>query len=234
MLQNKTRKSSEAAILDKLCLHLKTSIWNSEKFVTRMDLHLIVWEYKHEIEDHGVWMDLITYNLNAYESKCQVNTAQVVVNNASTQGAADSSTNIKNLSDAKCDLTVGNFAMLPMRARRFLKELLEGSGDNGQQKKELGWTVHGGVLSKLHKRGPLCKGLQAQPRNQRPAVKQWGRELLVEWYGDEESTVIGMGTMTNTRSGMTPAAIEEMVNQRVDASTKPRWVNRDLRLGNGK
>ncbi|GJR07363.1 hypothetical protein Tco_0530347 [Tanacetum coccineum] len=40
-------------------------------------------------------------------------------------------------------------------------------------------------------------------------------------------------TMTNTRSGMTPAAIEEMINQRVDAALEARRVNRDLELGNG-
>ncbi|GJV04687.1 hypothetical protein Tco_1338256 [Tanacetum coccineum] len=40
-------------------------------------------------------------------------------------------------------------------------------------------------------------------------------------------------TMTNTHSRMTPAAIEEMINQRVDAALEARWVNRDLGLGNG-
>ncbi|GJT47333.1 putative reverse transcriptase domain-containing protein [Tanacetum coccineum] len=40
-------------------------------------------------------------------------------------------------------------------------------------------------------------------------------------------------TMTNTRSGMTSAAIEEMINQRVDAALEARRVNRDLELGNG-
>ncbi|GJY07860.1 hypothetical protein Tco_0374914 [Tanacetum coccineum] len=40
-------------------------------------------------------------------------------------------------------------------------------------------------------------------------------------------------TMTNTHSGMTPAAIEEMINQRVDAALEARQVNRDLELGNG-
>ncbi|GJZ51993.1 hypothetical protein Tco_0606508 [Tanacetum coccineum] len=39
--------------------------------------------------------------------------------------------------------------------------------------------------------------------------------------------------MTNTRSGMTPAAIEEMINQRVDAALEARRVNRDLELRNG-
>ncbi|GJX41644.1 reverse transcriptase domain-containing protein [Tanacetum coccineum] len=39
--------------------------------------------------------------------------------------------------------------------------------------------------------------------------------------------------MTNTRSGMTPAAIEEMINQRVDAALEARQVNRDLELENG-
>ncbi|GKB48330.1 putative reverse transcriptase domain-containing protein [Tanacetum coccineum] len=36
--------------------------------------------------------------------------------------------------------------------------------------------------------------------------------------------------MTNTRSGMTPAAIQEMINQRVDAALETRRVNRDLEL----
>ncbi|GJU77764.1 hypothetical protein Tco_1274834 [Tanacetum coccineum] len=39
--------------------------------------------------------------------------------------------------------------------------------------------------------------------------------------------------MTNTRSGMTYAAIEEMINQRVEAALEARRVNRDLELGNG-
>ncbi|GKD07332.1 hypothetical protein Tco_1187017 [Tanacetum coccineum] len=40
-------------------------------------------------------------------------------------------------------------------------------------------------------------------------------------------------TMTNTHSGMTSAAIEEMINQRVDAALETHRVNRDLELGNG-
>ncbi|GJU71433.1 putative reverse transcriptase domain-containing protein [Tanacetum coccineum] len=40
-------------------------------------------------------------------------------------------------------------------------------------------------------------------------------------------------TMTNTRSGMTPAAIEEMINQRVDGALEAHRVNRDLKIGNG-
>ncbi|GJU61107.1 hypothetical protein Tco_1238873 [Tanacetum coccineum] len=39
-------------------------------------------------------------------------------------------------------------------------------------------------------------------------------------------------TMTNTRFGMTPAAIEEMINQRVDAALEVHRVNQDLELGN--
>ncbi|GJT08211.1 putative reverse transcriptase domain-containing protein [Tanacetum coccineum] len=39
--------------------------------------------------------------------------------------------------------------------------------------------------------------------------------------------------MTNTRSGITPAAIEEMINQRVDATLEAHRVNQDLGLGNG-
>ncbi|GJR35542.1 hypothetical protein Tco_1211226 [Tanacetum coccineum] len=40
-------------------------------------------------------------------------------------------------------------------------------------------------------------------------------------------------TMTNTRSGMTPAAIEEMINQRVTEALETREANRNIRLGNG-
>ncbi|GKB06655.1 putative reverse transcriptase domain-containing protein [Tanacetum coccineum] len=39
--------------------------------------------------------------------------------------------------------------------------------------------------------------------------------------------------MTNTRSGMTHAAIEEMINQRVDTALQARRVNQDLGPGNG-
>ncbi|GJX81786.1 putative reverse transcriptase domain-containing protein [Tanacetum coccineum] len=39
-------------------------------------------------------------------------------------------------------------------------------------------------------------------------------------------------TMTNTRSGMTHAAIEEMINQRVNAALEAHQVNRNLELGN--
>ncbi|GKA60291.1 hypothetical protein Tco_0759698 [Tanacetum coccineum] len=39
-------------------------------------------------------------------------------------------------------------------------------------------------------------------------------------------------TMTNTRSGMTPVAIKEMINQRVDAALEARRVNQDLGLEN--
>ncbi|GJW57358.1 hypothetical protein Tco_0104089 [Tanacetum coccineum] len=40
-------------------------------------------------------------------------------------------------------------------------------------------------------------------------------------------------TITNTRSVYYPSAIEEMINQRVDAALEARRVNRDLELGNG-
>ncbi|GJV22312.1 hypothetical protein Tco_1371332 [Tanacetum coccineum] len=40
-------------------------------------------------------------------------------------------------------------------------------------------------------------------------------------------------TMTNTRSGMTPTAIEEMINRRVTEALETREANRNIRLGNG-
>ncbi|GKE26706.1 reverse transcriptase domain-containing protein [Tanacetum coccineum] len=39
--------------------------------------------------------------------------------------------------------------------------------------------------------------------------------------------------MTNTHSGMTPAAIEEMINRRVTEALETREANRNIRLGNG-
>ncbi|GJT26780.1 putative reverse transcriptase domain-containing protein [Tanacetum coccineum] len=39
--------------------------------------------------------------------------------------------------------------------------------------------------------------------------------------------------MTNTRSGITPTAIEEMINQRVDVALEAHRVNQDLKFGNG-
>ncbi|GKE25144.1 hypothetical protein Tco_1436656, partial [Tanacetum coccineum] len=43
----------------------------------------------------------------------------------------------------------------------------------------------------------------------------------------------GIITMTNTRSGMTHAAIEEMIEQRVNAALESHQVNQNLELGNG-
>ncbi|GJS19590.1 hypothetical protein Tco_0448222 [Tanacetum coccineum] len=40
-------------------------------------------------------------------------------------------------------------------------------------------------------------------------------------------------TMTNTRFGMTPAAIEEMINRRVTKALETREANRNIKLGNG-
>ncbi|GKB58333.1 putative reverse transcriptase domain-containing protein [Tanacetum coccineum] len=59
-------------------------------------------------------------------------------------------------------------------------------------------------------------------------------EEIVEPTGEDSSDSSAiMLTMTNTRSGMTHAAIEEMINQRVDAALEARQVNRDLELRNG-
>ncbi|GJW22932.1 hypothetical protein Tco_0033554 [Tanacetum coccineum] len=39
--------------------------------------------------------------------------------------------------------------------------------------------------------------------------------------------------MTNTRSGMTHAAIEEMIDQRVNAALEAHQLNQKLNFGNG-
>nr|GEW10671.1 ribonuclease H-like domain-containing protein [Tanacetum cinerariifolium] len=104
-------------------------------------MHTIVW--KNKLKINTLSLDDLFNNLKAYESEFMgtststtnshnvaflsssstnsttraVNTAHGV-NNASTQGAADSSTTVKNLKEI--DLR-WNIAMLTMRARRFLK-----------------------------------------------------------------------------------------------------------------
>ncbi|GJR10972.1 putative reverse transcriptase domain-containing protein [Tanacetum coccineum] len=54
--------------------------------------------------------------------------------------------------------------------------------------------------------------------------------LLQEEF--RQDTRLMVRTMTSTRSGMTPVAIKEMINQRVDAALEARRVNQDLKLGN--
>ncbi|GJR76819.1 putative reverse transcriptase domain-containing protein [Tanacetum coccineum] len=52
---------------------------------------------------------------------------------------------------------------------------------------------------------------------------------------DATKMVMGLGieTMTNIHSRMTPAAIEEMINQRVAEALETREANRNIGLGNG-
>ncbi|GJT03070.1 retrotransposon protein, putative, ty3-gypsy subclass [Tanacetum coccineum] len=62
------------------------------------------------------------------------------------------------------------------------------------------------------------------------------RDLLSQYLCKDYVWILevpGRQTMTNTRSGMTPATIEEMINQCVDATLEARRVNRDLELGIG-
>nr|GEU35697.1 pentatricopeptide repeat-containing protein At1g80270, mitochondrial-like [Tanacetum cinerariifolium] len=84
-----------------------------------------------------------------------VNIAQGV-NTANTQGAADSSTSFKNLSDA-------NIAMLPMRARRFLKNTRRKL--NMANKERIGFDKSKVECFNCHKRGHFARKYRA-PRNQ--------------------------------------------------------------------
>ncbi|GJW76525.1 ribonuclease H-like domain-containing protein, partial [Tanacetum coccineum] len=177
-------------------------------------MHTIVWRNKPEIETLS--LDDLFNNLKAYESEVKgtsnsttnshniaflsssstnsatraVNTAQGV-NTASTQGAADSSTTVENLSDAviysffasqpstlqldnedlqqinpddleEIDLR-WNIAMLTMRARRFLKNT--GRKLDMANKERIGFDKSKVECFKCHKRGHFAKEYRA-PKNQ--------------------------------------------------------------------
>ncbi|GJS13491.1 ribonuclease H-like domain-containing protein [Tanacetum coccineum] len=159
-------------------------------------MHTIVWRNKPEIETLS--LDDLFNNLKAYESEVKgtsssstnlhnvaflsssstnsatraVKTAQSV-NTASTQGAADSSTTVENLSDAviyslfasqlkEMDLR-WNIAMLTMRARRFLKNT--GRKLDMANKERIGFDKSKMECFNFHKRGHFARECRA-PRNQ--------------------------------------------------------------------
>ncbi|GJY09707.1 ribonuclease H-like domain-containing protein [Tanacetum coccineum] len=190
----------------------------TEKFLRSLSqewtMHTIVWRNKPEIETLS--LDDLFNNLKAYESEVKgtsssttnshnvaflsssstnsatraVNTAQGV-NTASTQGAADSSTTVENLSDAviysffasqpsipqldnedlqqihpddleEMDLR-WNIAMLTMRARRFLKNT--GRKLDMANKERIGFDKSKVECFNCHKRGHFARECRA-PRNQ--------------------------------------------------------------------
>ncbi|GJW76964.1 ribonuclease H-like domain-containing protein [Tanacetum coccineum] len=186
-------------------------------------MHTIMWRNKPEIETLS--LDDLFNNLKAYESEVKgtsssttnshnvaflsssstnraVNTAQGV-NTASTQGAADSSTTVENLSDAviysffasqpsipqldnedlqqinpddleEMDLR-WNIAMLTMRARRFLKNT--GRKLDMDNKERIRFDKSKVECFNCHKRGHFARECRA-PRNQDSRNKEPTRRTV--------------------------------------------------------
>nr|GEV64754.1 putative reverse transcriptase domain-containing protein [Tanacetum cinerariifolium] len=63
-------------------------------------------------------------------------------------------------------------------------------------------------------------------------VRSLGRESSSS-YGTFSGGVLSDSTISNTRSRMTPAATEEMINRRVTKALETREANRNIGLGNG-
>ncbi|GJY96933.1 ribonuclease H-like domain-containing protein [Tanacetum coccineum] len=154
-------------------------------------MHTIVWRNKPEIKTLS--LDDLFNNLKAYESEVKgtsssttnshneaflsssstnsatkaVNTAQGV-NTASTQGAADSSITVENLSDA-------NIAMLTMRERRFLKNT-EKKLDMAN-KERIGFDKSKVECFNCHKRGHYARECRA-PMNQDSRNREPTRRIV--------------------------------------------------------
>ncbi|GJZ52875.1 ribonuclease H-like domain-containing protein [Tanacetum coccineum] len=142
-------------------------------------MHTIVWRNKPEIET------LTFLSSSSTNSATRaVNTTQGV-NTASTQGAADSSTTVENLSDVviysffasqpkEMDLR-WNIAMLTMRARRFLKNT--GRKLDMANKERIRFDKSKVECFNCHKRGHFARECRA-PRNQDSRNKEPTRRTV--------------------------------------------------------
>ncbi|GKA47249.1 putative reverse transcriptase domain-containing protein [Tanacetum coccineum] len=72
-------------------------------------------------------------------------------------------------------------------------------------------------------------------RTQYVVFKIWNQYHILEDIkgGHLLQEIPNTSTMTNTRSGMTPAAIEEMINRRMAEALETHEANMNIRLGNG-
>ncbi|GKE51962.1 ribonuclease H-like domain-containing protein [Tanacetum coccineum] len=139
----------------------------NQKFLRSLSQDWTMHTIVHELEVNGTSSSTINSHNVAFLSSSStnsatraVNTAQGV-NTASTQGAADSSTTVENLSDV-IDLR-WNIAMLTMRARRFLNNTRRKL--DMAKKERIGFDKSKVECFNCHKRRHFAREYRA-PKNQ--------------------------------------------------------------------
>ncbi|GJT93585.1 ribonuclease H-like domain-containing protein [Tanacetum coccineum] len=153
---------------------MRTIVWKKKPEIDTLSLDDLFNNLKaYELEVKGTSSSIANSHKVAFLSSNSTNSATRAVNTAqgfntaSTQGTADSSTTVENLSDAM-DLR-WNIAMLTMRARRFLKNTRRKL--DMANKERIRFDKSKVECFNCHKRGHFARECKA-PRNQESRNKE--------------------------------------------------------------